>query len=195
MRVGKFSTNALRRVAEMTGIDRRTFLQGIGRCRGLRCTSRKHQAGVGDCPQRRHRNDPGRAAHRHPDAGEPIVRSLFRHSPRSARLQRSARGQVVRNGELGVRAAESKLLGRDAVPADPIPLPSGRRTNLGLAFIGDLRPCLERCAPMLENGRYDKWTRAKGAGTRWNTCKRADIPYYYSLADAFTDLRRLLLLQ
>jgi len=58
--------------------------------------------------------------------------------------------------------------------------------DLGLAFIGDLPHAWRDAHQCWNNGRYDMWTRAKGSRNTMAYLKRSDIPYYYSLADAFT---------
>ncbi len=58
--------------------------------------------------------------------------------------------------------------------------------DLGLAFIGDLPHSWKDAHQCWNNGRYDMWTRAKGSKNTMAYLKRSDIPYYYALADAFT---------
>ena len=58
-------------------------------------------------------------------------------------------------------------------------------TNLGLQFIKDLQHDWATTHYAWNEGRYDQWVPAKTALTM-AYLQRADIPYHYALADAFT---------
>ncbi len=57
--------------------------------------------------------------------------------------------------------------------------------NLGQQFLGGLPHAWADAHAAWNGGRYDRWVPAKGKGTM-AYLQRADIPYYYALADAFT---------
>src|SRR5215813_4228165 len=86
--------------------------------RGRRGLPPEHRTGAGDPGAQPHRHHPRRRAHRHPDAGEPRLRSLLRHAARRARLRRPA------TDDLAVRAARMVSAGRRGLPAA---VPSHRR--------------------------------------------------------------------
>jgi phospholipase C len=57
--------------------------------------------------------------------------------------------------------------------------------NLGLQFLGDLAHDWTTTHAAWNSGNYDGWVQAKGSLTM-AYLTRADIPYHYALADAFT---------
>ncbi|MQY33541.1 Non-hemolytic phospholipase C [Streptomyces sp. RB17] len=57
--------------------------------------------------------------------------------------------------------------------------------DLGLAFIQDLPHGWQDTHAAFNGGKYDKWVPAKGTTTMAHLT-RADIPFHYALADAFT---------
>jgi phospholipase C len=69
-------------------------------------------------------------------------------------------------------------------PATLFPFrPTG--ANLGLAFLGDLAHAWRDAHGAWNGGRYDKWIANKTRNTM-AYLQRNDIPYHYALADAFT---------
>ena len=58
-------------------------------------------------------------------------------------------------------------------------------TNLGLQFVQDLNHDWTGSHTAFNNGKYDQWIPAKTA-TTMAYLTRADIPFHYALADAFT---------
>ena len=58
-------------------------------------------------------------------------------------------------------------------------------SNLGLQFIGDLPHDWITTHDAWNQGKYDQWVPSKGALTMAHLT-RADIPFHYALADAFT---------
>src|SRR6201995_1666395 len=71
---------------------------------GVRCVSCEYRAGAGDSCEPCDGDDPGCGAHRVPDAGEPLVRSLLWDVAGSAGLWGSASGAAAVRGT-GVEAA------------------------------------------------------------------------------------------
>jgi phospholipase C len=69
-------------------------------------------------------------------------------------------------------------------PATLLPFrPAG--ADLGLAFLADLAHSWKDAHGAWNNGLYDKWIPNKTSKTM-SYLQRSDIPYYFSLADAFT---------
>src|SRR5262245_60944681 len=58
--------------------------------------------------------------------------------------------------------------------------------NLGLAFIGDLAHAWRDAHQAWNNGNNDLWTRAKNSRNAMAYLVRSDIPYWFALGDAFT---------
>lgn len=69
-------------------------------------------------------------------------------------------------------------------PSTVLPFrPAG--TDLGLAFLADLPHSWKDAHGAWNNGKNDKWVQYKSNKTM-GYLQRSDIPYYFSLADAFT---------
>jgi phospholipase C len=58
--------------------------------------------------------------------------------------------------------------------------------DLGLAFLQDLDHGWDTGHHAFANGDYDAWVPAKHTGTTMAHLRRADVPFHYALADAFT---------
>ncbi len=156
--------------------DRRKFLQRVGigaLAASFPASIKKALADSRSSPHRDHRR---RRAHRHPHAGEPIVRSLLRHAARRARVRRSARGQAAL-GRPGLEAAERHR------PRDCRFIRT-RRTS-GCNFSRTCRTTGPTATPPGIGGKYDQWVPSKGT-TTMAYLTRNDIPIHFALADAFT---------
>ena len=70
--------------------------------------------------------------------------------------------------------------GKDVLPFHP------DAENLGLQFLQDLDHGWDTGHQAFNGGAYDKWVPAKQSPTTMAHLERADIPFHYALADAFT---------
>ena len=124
-----------------------------------------------------HRHDQGRRARRDPDAGEPLVRPLLRDAARRARLRRSARPSpcpaASRSGSSRPRTATGAVSPFHLRHRDhPRPDACTASTTAGRAAT--------RAGSTTTPGSRPRAPLTMGYFTR------ADLPFYYALADAFT---------
>jgi phospholipase C len=78
----------------------------------------------------------------------------------------------------------SSVFAQPVGPVSLLPFHPGA-PNLGLQFIQDLAHDWTSTHGAWNEGRYDQWVPQKGTTTMAHL-ERADIPYHYALADAFT---------
>ena len=156
--------------------DRRQLLEACKRRCARGRISREHQARTRDRAQPPHRHDCRRRAHRDPDAGKSLVRSLLRHDARGARLWRSARRCAALRRPVWIQPTRRKR-SRATVPS--------RRAESGPAVPGGPAARLARHARGVESRQVRPLGADKGSNTM-AYLTRDDIPFHYALADAFT---------
>ena len=161
----------------MSETDRRTFLHLLGASAAAAALpasiARAMAIPANNAPAHQ-----GRRAHRHPDAGEPLVRSLLRHAARRARLRRSARRHAAqrRSGVVSSRTAPARTTCCRSAPTRRTSACSSSRTR---------RTTGPDTHAAWNGGEYDQWVPNKGT-TTMAYYTRKDIPFHYALADAFT---------
>ena len=145
----------------MVPIDRRRFLQLAGGTIATTMLSDSIARAVSIPANRATRSHRRRRAHRHPDAGEPVVRSLLRHAARRPRLQRSAPD---------ARCPAARPSGTRPMARGDAPVPARHGDNLGAGLHRGPGPQLGRDPRDVQRRQVGPVDPRQDAPRRWRIC-------------------------